>query len=63
MHNYITDPPHVSANFECENSHPSVMIILDIDMLYRGVGALDQMVRLINIHVRVVEILLWHPSS
>ena len=27
----------------------------------RGVG--DQMVRLINIHVRVVEILLWHPSS
>ena len=31
--------------------------------IYRGVEALDQMVRLINIHVRVVEILLWHPSS
>ena len=30
---------------------------------YRGVGALDQMVWLINIHIRVVEILLWHPSS
>ena len=28
--------PHVSANFECENLHPSVMIILDIDMLFRN---------------------------
>ena len=29
----------------------------------RGVGALDQMVRLINIHICVVEIFLWYPSS
>ena len=33
------------------------------EVWFRGVGTLDLVARLINIHVRVVEILLWHSST